>query len=86
MELKETIDVGNTVLCDYCNTDYSDSDAKGGCLVGSYAVCPDCQPKAKANCEKYNEMDHYTPCPAGMTFREWVLKLRGGDNTIKLYA
>ena len=73
------IDIGNTVLCDICNDDYTNSDAQGGILVGSYAVCPQCVPD-------FDDSDDEPriQCPPGMRFRDWVLQLRGGRNTIEI--
>ena len=74
----EVIDIGNMVLCDICNGDYTDSDAEGGVLVGSYALCPQCAPE-------FDDTDDepVIRCPVGMRFRDWVLRLRGGRNTIE---
>ena len=74
------MDIGNTVVCDFCNDDYTESEEKGGCLIGSYAVCPKCE---KDVTEK-KDIDQL--CPPDTSFRKWVLDLRGGDNTIKIYS
>ena len=82
----ESTDIGDTVLCDYCNKEYGrDNPAKGGMLVGSYAVCPECVPKAEESARKYNEQKHIKArCPEGVTFHDWCIQLRGGNNTIKV--
>ena len=77
----DIIDIGNTVLCDLCNDDYTDSDAEGGLLVGSYVVCPQCAPDIDDTGD-----EPIIKCPAGMRFRDWVLRLRGGRNTIEITA
>ncbi len=77
MRLIKVIEIGNTVLCDLCNLEYTDSDATGGCLMGSYAVCPKCTPKLNKR-----EVDVFN-LPT-VPFREFVLKIRGGDNTIEI--
>lgn len=71
------IDIGDTVVCDWCNADYTDSPESGGVLVGSYAVCPQCEGRVAPD-----EVD--VRCPTGVPFRDWVLDLRGGDNTIRI--
>ena len=38
------IDIGEMVLCDLCNADYTDSEDEGGILMGTYAICPTCAP------------------------------------------
>ena len=81
--MDEIIEIGDSVVCDCCNADYTDSDEEGGVLVGTYAVCPRCTPKALKAAEKYHEpVDGM--CPEGMRFKDWVLKLRGGNNTIRI--
>ena len=74
----DIIDIGDTVLCDFCNDDYTDSDAQGGALVGSYAICPQCASEINDTGEPI------ITCPEGMRFRDWVLRLRGGRNTIEI--
>lgn len=78
------IDFSDRVVCDWsCDGDYTHSDEEGGILFGSKAVCPKCAPdlikSAKAGGESKYIRGH---CPKGMSFREWVLRLRGGNNKI----
>ncbi|MEK7561044.1 MAG: hypothetical protein AAB539_03760 [Patescibacteria group bacterium] len=77
------IDIGDTVVCDFCNLDYTDSDESGGVLIGSFAVCPRCAPDAIRNAEKYHEPVDAV-CPPHKSFKQWVLDMRGGDNTIRI--
>ena len=76
----DIMDIGNTVVCDFCNDDYTDSTSQGGCLIGSYAVCPKCTKDIK----DLGDIDQF--CPPDTEFRKWVLDLRAGDNTIKIYS
>lgn len=79
----ESFDIGETVICDSCDEDYTDSDLEGGLLFGSYAYCPKCSPGLVTRAKEYGEIGHIKAiCPEGMSFRQWVLGLRGGDNTI----
>jgi len=71
------IDIGDMVVCDYCNADYSESDEQGGVLLGSSAICPTCV-------TKFNLSEVDATCPPGVSFKAWVLWLRHGDNTIRL--
>lgn len=81
----EVTDIGDTVLCDYCNKEWpATNQTSGGVLSGSYAICPDCAPAAIESAQKYNEMHRIKRCPEGLSFHEWVMRLRGGDNTIKV--
>lgn len=77
MILTDTIDIGEQVACDFCNDDYTHKEDAGGVLIGSYAVCPKCALEVSSKVDGH--------CPLGMSFRQWVLALRGGDNTIRIY-
>jgi len=77
--ITDIIDIGDMVLCDICNDDYTNSDVHGGILVGSYAVCPSCAPDFQDS-----DDEPRIHCPAGMRFRDWVLRLRDGRNTIEI--
>ena len=72
-----SIDIGETVLCDLCNDEYSESDEQGGVLLGSSVACPTCV-------KKFNITEHDGECPKGLSFKEWVLKLRNGNNKISV--
>jgi len=50
--------------------------------VGSYAICPECAPSIRETSEESDEP--VMECPSGMRFREWVLTLRDGRNTIEI--
>ena len=86
--MKEEIvaDLGNTVICDICNKDWTDDPTSGGILVGSYAVCPDCEPKKLRQLKKYNEMYCINArCPSDMSFAKWIAEGRGPEGSkIKL--
>lgn len=83
----EVRDIGERVVCDCCNADYSNRSESGGILFGSHAICPACTPSLLKDIEAYGEQDGIKArCPEGMSFRDWVLQLRGGDNTIKIIS
>lgn len=86
MEYGEIIseqDIGDTVICDNCGDDYTHSDAKGGILFCSNGVCPKCTPDMLKSAKEYGEMEYVRArCPAGMTFKDFILRLRGGNNKI----
>lgn len=80
------IDIGNTVVCDCCSKDFTDSDECGGFIMTGRGVCPDCEPRMRMGLKKYNEEDHIiSECPPGMSHREFILRARGGNNKITLY-
>jgi hypothetical protein len=72
--------LGYTVLCDYCNTDFTDSSEQGGLMFGSKAVCPRCAPKLEEDAKRYNETHFIRErCPEGVSFKDFVIFiLRGG--------
>jgi hydrogenase maturation factor HypF (carbamoyltransferase family) len=87
LTLKSEIDIGDTVLCDQCNTDYTNSEEKGGFIFGSHGVCPECAPGMMTSIKKYKEENYITStCPEGMSFKEFIVLARGGNNTIKMYS
>ena len=72
-----TVEPGKTVLCDFCDKDYTNSNAHGGILFQSKAVCPECTPKLLQDIEKYGEEDLIRArCPESLSFRDWVYTLR----------
>ncbi len=86
--LKSVKDIGDQVFCDMaCGKEYTNSDAKGGFLFGSKAVCPECAKEAYSRIVGYGEEKFIKAwCPEDMSFREFVLKIRNGNNTIKTYG
>jgi hypothetical protein len=76
-----TIDVGRRVVCDVCNEEYTDREDSGGFLFnGEYSYCPVCAEKSIKRIREYGEEKYITVrCPKGMSFRDFVYKLRGGD-------
>ncbi len=68
-----TIDPGDTVLCDYCNKEFTDSKAIGGLLFGSKAACPECAGRIEDGAKRYGEEQYIRArCPEGMAFADWV--------------
>ena len=57
MQITE-LDIGATVICDLCSTDFSSSDEKGGFLFGSKGVCPRCAPNFEAKVKAYKEEEY----------------------------
>ena len=83
---EDIIEIGDTVLCDLCNTDYTDSDESGGLIVGSNAVCPRCEGRIRENLRKHGEeREIKAECPEGMSFKAFVLTYRNGNNAIRIY-
>ena len=85
MEIVKVIEIGNTVICDLCNKDYSESLDVGGFLFGSNAYCPVCAEENLPIIKKYKEENFIKAfCPKNQSFRDFVLDLRNGRNTIEI--
>jgi hypothetical protein len=83
-----SVDLEDTVVCDGCGEDYTNSDECGGLLVVSHAYCPKCAPQMEQGIKKHNE-EHTIcgRCPEGKPYRKWVLEdLRKGNNKIIIEA
>jgi len=81
------IDNGPRVVCDGCNTEYTDRDNCGGFLFGTNAYCPSCATLMLPKIKEYGEEQFIKAwCPPGVKFKDWVLHLRGGDNTVKIIS
>lgn len=70
------MDAGDTVLCDGCNEDMTDSPKVGGVLLQRSAFCPDCAPRIIKSAAKYNEERFLTYPKEGETFYNFVLRIR----------
>lgn len=74
-----TGDFGDTVICDFCNDDFTNSLRGGGALIGSWAICPSCADKPENRSVSRRN-------PVGVPFKDFVLKLRNGNNKIIIYG
>lgn len=84
---QETIILGKSVYCDLCGDDFTRSDAQGGLLFQSKACCPTCAAEIEKSAKQFGETHLIRGrCPDGMTFRDWCLSLRGGNNTITIHS
>lgn len=80
------IECGDKVLCDFCGDEYNGQNkTSGGFLFDDNSVCPKCAPASLDRIRYHHEEDGIKGyCPAGMSFHDWVMKLRKGNNTIKV--
>jgi len=83
-EVDTVEDIGEAVVCDICNGDYTESEKSGGFLFGSYAYCPECAKNRIANIQSHNEERFIKArCPEGKPFSKWILEdIRQGNNLI----
>jgi hypothetical protein len=70
------LDVGNRVICDSCNEEYTNSAEEGGVLFNRTAFCPKCTPRIVASAIKCHE-ERFLQYPiAHETFRDFILRIR----------
>ncbi len=82
----EVMDIGEQVLCDICNEDYSHSEEKGGFLFGSKGYCPKCALSGLRTIKKYKEEEYIKAyAEEGESFKDFILRMRGGDNTVRMF-
>lgn len=81
----ESIDIGNTVACDLCSDDYTESTEQGGIIFQSSAYCPKCTPQLLRDVEKYDEQRFIRArCPEGVSFADFVRGYRGPNAAIQI--
>lgn len=70
------------VFCDAgCGQEYTNSDEKGGFILGSKAYCPTCAKDNLPTIIKYGEKSYIKAwCPEGKSFKDFVLNIRRGNN------
>ncbi len=79
----KTVDIGSLVVCDICDTDYTERDDPGGFIFGSKAYCPSCGKKSLPDIKHYHEEGYIKAvCPDGTPFADFVRNYRGDNNTI----
>lgn len=85
---EKVIDCGERVECDVCGEDFPKGDPRsGGFLFGSYAYCPKCAAESIERIKGYKEERYIKSwCPKGMSFHDWVMQLRGGDNRMRIIS
>ena len=65
--------VGDSVICDLCGIDWTDTDTTGGFMLAGQAVCPQCAPGIEEKAIEEAEDDHIKDrCPSNMSFAKWV--------------
>lgn len=81
----ERIYIGDIVVCDHCNEDYTESEESGGFIFGSYATCPKCADRFMATIKECGEQQYIVAtCAAGQSFADFVREYRGDNNYIQV--
>lgn len=77
-----TKDIGDTVICDICNDDYTDSKESGGFVFGSYAYCPKCANESLARIKSFNEEKYIKYfCGDNESFADFIRRIRITSNS-----
>lgn len=79
------VDIGDTVVCDVCDEDYTQRPDIGGFIFGSYAYCPTCATKHLPDIVRaMEETAIKARCPADQSFADFIRAYRAGrgGNTI----
>lgn len=77
------IEIGDLVVCDVCDEDFTNRPDVGGLIFGSYAYCPECTKRQRPVIKKYGE-EHMIRAVArdGQSFADFVRDYRGPDAAI----
>ena len=86
VETGKPVDIGDMVVCDGCNRDYTGQPDPGGLVFGDKGIGPCCAPKWEASIRRYGEESHIkVRCPEGKPFAKWVCEdLRKTGSTIQV--
>lgn len=68
--------IGDHVVCDLCNEDYTESPELGGVLFNRTACCPECAEQIIKSAHAYNEEKYLTYPNEGETFYNFILRIR----------
>lgn len=78
-----SIPIGDNVVCDDCNVDYTGRPDQGGIVFGSRGICPACTPQWLESAKKYDEEKFIVArCPPGQSYWRFICDFRGPDSAI----
>ena len=85
--MREVIEIGDTVVCDQCNTDFTNSIEIGGFVFSGHGYCPRCAPKGMKLIKNYGE-ERFIEAVAteNETFKNFILRVRNGNNRIVIQS
>ena len=72
--------IGNTVICDLCNKEWTNDNTSGGFHFDGKAICPNCAENTLKSIRKFDEEEYIdSHCPKDKSFADYVREdLRGG--------
>lgn len=81
----QEIPIGDVVLCDLCNKDWTNDPTPGGFVFGSKGVCPDCAEEFMEGVKKYGEEEYIRAvCPPDQSHADFIRDFRGPDAKITI--
>lgn len=79
------ISIGDLVVCDICNKDYTDLPDSGGFVFCSKGYCPECAKKWLPRIKSYGEEGYIKAfCPEGQSFADFIREYRGPNDMIQV--
>jgi len=79
--------LGNIVLCDICNEDYTNFIDIGGFIFCNKAVCPKCATEFLKKIKSYNEENFIEAyCKTNKSFSDFIREYRGENCKIKIIS
>lgn len=78
------IPLGDTVLCDFCDTDLTNDPRSGGFLFQSKGVGPCRAAVREVSIRGYGEESFIRARPEGVSFADWVRGMRGPAAVIRV--
>lgn len=81
----KAVPIGDVVVCDVCDLDFTSSEQSGGFIFGSYAYCSACAAKALPDIKSYGEDRLIRACcPPGQSFADFVREFRGPNASVRV--
>ena len=81
----EPVPIGDLVICDFCDEDYTESNESGGFIFGSQGVCPKCADRMMKSIKKYNEEKYIrVVCKPDQSFADFIREYRGPHAYIRV--
>lgn len=83
----QPVEIGESVVCDFCSADFTTRPDRGGLIFGSNAVCPLCAPVLRTDIARYGEERYVrAECPDEQSFGDFVraYRERTGSTTIHI--
>lgn len=79
------VSIGDIVICDICDKDFTDLNDVGGFMFTSNSYCPDCEERGMKLIKGYGEERYIKAfCPDDVSFADFIRAYRGKANYIQI--